>query len=483
MNELNNISEYQKIIFANGLDEDNLNYQDGIQALSNKYPFVVFITKKSDKSGIDGGASYEIDNIWFEGIRLTRFIGIDNTHNTLVVGDHTLKLKYDPNSGLIGLYDENELSSLTIHKILWSTYEAQTENTSISSFDNKFSIIFRYTLKENSSANANVENINKALSYIPNEYFDKISEMTVNTISNNIQYYKFVYKIKKPCYSYQDFSFISNYATDKSCSTRLKLFLHPESYIIDIKDESNNNVSLYGTNISLERNKEYSFTLTFDPLVDSNQLYHKLYLEASIDNNAFILDKNSIEIKQGIAQFKLSIPDVIPNNSINSALSLKVKYVLVESGSDGYYSNLKKNITINVNGETTDKFFYFGYSNPKLDTTKLVDYSSVDVGNYVWKDEEIENNYPDSWYSNKYFYCAIPVTYPDVLPRWGGYYHETTNEADCVNSIDNIPSINHSIPLDCTDWFTIESSRYTRNGIDFKIYKRKEKGKFYGFVK
>lgn len=485
MNDLNNISEYQKIIFANGLDESNINYTGGIEALSKKYPFVIFVTKQSNKSGIESGDSYEIDNIWFEGIRLTRFVGIDQSHNALTVGDHTLNLKFDPITGLIGLYDENELGSLSIESITWGegNIAVQPSQTTISSFNNKFSIVFKYVLKETSDTKADIENINKALSYVPLEYFDKISEENVEKTSKTQQTYKFTYKIKKPYNtSYQNFAFTSNYANDKSCSTQLKLYLHPESYNITLKDSDNNYVISNGSTYNLEGDKVYSLSLDFNPLVDSNQTYHQLYTELTV-NEPFHIDQLQKEIKNGVVNYTLYTPIVDPNSEIGTTLGIRVKFVIPNNSNydnDNYYPSLEKNLIINVKGEITDKFFYFGYFDPRLDTTQLIDCSTVDIGNYIWKDSEIGNTqHEDSWYANKYFYCAIPIAYPEVLPRWGGYYHETIDEADCVDN----GTINHSNPLDCTDWFTVENTRYTRNGIDFKIYKRKVQGKFYGFVK
>lgn len=484
MNNLNNISEYQKIIFANGLDESNINYTDGIEGLSKKYPFVVFITKQSDKTRIDGGESYEIDNIWFEGIRLTKFVGIDNTHNTLTVGDHTLKLKFDPVTGLIGIYDENELASLTIESISWNNDINSVNSpyqTTISSLNNKFSIIFKYVLNEsNNNLNSNIENINKALSFIPIDAFEKVGEESVQTVSNLIQYYKFTYKIKKPYYSFQDFSFISNYANDKSCNTQLKLYLHPESYAITMRDENNNVITSNGSTYNLKENTQYSLSLSFTPLVDSNQLYHQLYTELTIGDQ-FDIDAIQKEIKNGIVNYTITTPDVNPNSQLITELGILIKFVTPnESNNEGYYSNLNKTLTFNIAGETTDKFFYFGYDDPRLETTQYIDYSSKDIGNYIWEDTEIGNNQSDeSWYADKYFYCAIPVTYSDVLPRWYAYNHESTESSDCVDD----GTINHSNPLDCITWFDTISSRYTRNGIDFKIYKHKVKGKFYGFIK
>lgn len=465
MTNINNISEYQKIIFANGIDESNISYDGGIWSLSKKYPFVVFITKKSDFS------EYNVDNIWFDGVRLTRFIGIDSSHNTLQIGDHTLALKFDYESGLLGIFDENELNTLSIETI---SYENYSYNGALSqrifSKNNTFKITFKYQIQDNGS-NSNIQSISKALNFNPSLYFDKISESNegVDT-SNTIQYYSFTYKIKKPLLTLTDFIFTSNYSSDKNCKANLILYLNPESYILSLKDQNNSSSIISGDTINLDQEESYLLNFDFTPLVNSN-VNHQIYVD--LGNTSSLTMVGNITNKtiiNGNVSFSFITPKVTANSTKTIKLSITI-YCIINSNERINYTNLNKTLTINIKGEETNKFFYFGYSDPRLDSTKLVDYSSKDIGNYEFTGNEIEANEIESYYNGKYFYLAIPLEYSDVLPRWYAWFQNSSNAND------------KSTPLVCTSWFNIINTRFTKNGIDFKIYQRKVTGKFYGFVK
>ena len=75
-NILRNMSDFEKIIFVNNINENDLPQHEisGMSELSRLYPFVMFLTNQL----INGNS---ISNIWHDGLRLTRFIGIDEEHS------------------------------------------------------------------------------------------------------------------------------------------------------------------------------------------------------------------------------------------------------------------------------------------------------------------------------------------------------------------------------------------------------------------
>ena len=97
---------------------------------------------------------------------------------------------------------------------------------------------------------------------------------------------------------------------------------------------------------------------------------------------------------------------------------------------------------------------------------------------YLFQKEEHTDANGDKYYTNP-DYLRLEDIGIDYLKE----KEDINNRASVYTSAVKYDQINHSIPLDCVDWFTVENNRYTRNGIDFKIYKRKIIGKFYGFVK
>ena len=119
-NNLNlNMSDYQKIIFANNINENTLKYEqsdiNSIKKLSEKYPFVVFFTNYVGENGETNNQT--IHNIWENGFRLTRFVGVDPNANKIQVGDHTLKLYFDYDTGLLSIIDDNKLQKIELYAV------------------------------------------------------------------------------------------------------------------------------------------------------------------------------------------------------------------------------------------------------------------------------------------------------------------------------------------------------------------------------
>lgn len=98
MNNLINMSEYEKIIFVNGIDE-----KQNIETLSKNYPFVVFFANSESP---DPTWKEEITNIWKNGIRLTKFVGIDTNNCSVEINGHIIKLGFNYKTGLLSLYED-----------------------------------------------------------------------------------------------------------------------------------------------------------------------------------------------------------------------------------------------------------------------------------------------------------------------------------------------------------------------------------------
>ena len=104
-NILNNMSDFEKIIFVNNINEDIISVNGGMSLISTQYPFVLFLTNQT----VNNGAT-KISNLWYNGVRLTRFIGIDNGHSTIDLGHgRKVRLYFDYDTGKLGIYDFNQL--------------------------------------------------------------------------------------------------------------------------------------------------------------------------------------------------------------------------------------------------------------------------------------------------------------------------------------------------------------------------------------
>ena len=50
-NILNNMSDFEKIIFVNNINEDIISVNNGMQSISEQYPFVLFLTNQTINDG------------------------------------------------------------------------------------------------------------------------------------------------------------------------------------------------------------------------------------------------------------------------------------------------------------------------------------------------------------------------------------------------------------------------------------------------
>lgn len=467
MNNIINMSEYQKVIFVNGIDEGNNNITN-ISALSKDYPFVVFITNNSAAP-----VSYDIRNMWIAGQRLTRFVGIDKTHNTINIGDHKLYLKFDYETGLIGVYDINDLDKIKIVGISYKRVNSSITTTinginpddiyDINTEDNKFSIIFEYHVKD--EENADITSISKTLSYNCDD-FVKISESSSSISDDRLtQNYVFDYNIVRPTNNGKTVTFTSGYSNEITCYGNFNLFVNPTSYVIKINGASISN------QVNLERGNEYTIDLQFTPNNISSSDKHKLFASLTIDNTQYIKIKNNesnnqlIEISNGHAYFNVEVIEDIPlNQRITSLLSFKISYQIGEEELTTYNNSvLTKQVNAFIDGETSDRYFYFGYENP-IENTSLLTHYNNNIGEVLWShDEDTENH------DGQYFYCAIPSVYSDIIkPRWDAYVIDENNEKDY---------------LSCQEWFDIIGNNIRINNIEFVVYQKRLPGNFYGRIK
>ena len=460
MNNIINMSEYQKVIFVNGIDEGNNNITN-ISALSKDYPFVVFITNNSAAP-----VSYDIRNMWIAGQRLTRFVGIDKTHNTINIGDHKLYLKFDYETGLIGVYEINDLDSIRIVGISYKPVNSSITTTiiediyEINAEDNKFSIIFEYHVRE--EENADITSISKTL-YCDNDDFVKIGESSLFISDDRYtQKYKFDYNIVRPTNNGKTVTFTSGYSNEITCDGNFNLFVNPINYVIKINGASVSN------QVNLERGNEYTIDLQFTPNNISSSDKHKLFASLTIDNTQYIKIKNNesnnqlIEISNGHAYFNVEVIEDIPlNQRITSLLSFKISYQIGEEELTTYNSStLTKQINAFIDGETSDRYFYFGYENPIENTSLLTHYNNI--GEVLWSHDVDDTENHDG----QYFYCAIPFAYSYIIPRWDAYVIDENNEKDY---------------LSCQEWFDKETKII--NDIKYIVYQKILPGNFYGRIK
>ena len=208
----------------------------------------------------------------------------------------------------------------------------------------------------------------------------------------------------------------------------------------------------------------------FTPNNISSSDKHKLFASLTIDNTQYIKIKNNesnnqlIEISNGHAYFNVEVIEDIPlNQRITSLLSFKISYQIGEEELTTYNSStLTKQINAFIDGETSDRYFYFGYEKPIENTSLLTHYNNI--GEVLWShDEDTENH------DGQYFYCAIPSVYSDIIkPRWDAYIIDGNNEKDY---------------LSCQEWFDIIGNNIRINNIEFVVYQKRLPGNFYGRIK
>lgn len=490
MDNLINMSDHEKVIFVTGIDEskntefngDSSSLESGyVQALSAGYPFAVFFTTDEDLSESLG---YPIMNIWkgahingeTKGVRLTRFIGVDEDNNELQIGDHTVKLIFDYHTGKIGLYDANKLERLEIVEINYidlygNRVTKMTDTAEVNSKDNKFSLVLKYVSSEGNAKNiSNVVNIdtNDFVLLTKNKLIGTYVENEDETSINN----EYVFQIKNDTFKDVNsvrYEIVSAYSTDKYITTQLTLLLNPIRY------ELTYNNSLLGSMIyEIGTDQHAKIDVNFEPSNVTSYYQRELYLKVtSKDTNYVTIDGEAerlIEIENGHCSFVIDTVEQVINNDISVQLEFDIYYKRLNEPLAKYsYAPLSQTRTIILRGNYVDTFWYAGYDNPlETDITdKLMPFDSIGAGNvilYDWDDPEKSLGLDDNATSR--FYIAIPNSYKDVIkPRWDAYVIE--------NSI--------KYHVDCSNWFRPLERKNIKN-IEFQIYESKFLGKFYGKI-
>ena len=476
MNNLNSISEYQKIVFVKGLNELSDELSNGkIQELSRDYPFVVFITN-------DNVNDNPIKNLWIEGTRLTRFRGIDPAKSIINVGNYTFKLNFDYETGLLSLDNALALSEIRIYKYKFISLNSNNQEykdpdpndpIEINSKDNTFSIIYKFIGGEDISYEE-MNSISKSLIYNDNEYIIQTGQYNIldpeslqEIQEDNVQYVEYTYVIKQT--KLGDNYYVNYYSPSydgvEYDNMHLRLFLNPTDYDILI-----NNVNVTNEEyVHLISNTEYEVTLIFKPTnINSYSSEHKIYVNLTSNNNISVIGSNDIEIYDSTCKFRILTPNVTHNTSIEANLTVDVLYQINSVEIQHYTLKNNQNHRLLITGEQSDSYFYFGYNTimsiddfePNLEYKENIGESIL----YDGFEDATEVN------ANEYFYCVIPKEYRNIVKAlWGAY------------TIDL--STNQKKYLDCLKYWFVEVGLKTINNIEFIIYRREKEGKFYGKIK
>lgn len=460
------MSDYQKIIFANNINENNIEglggYGNGqtinnIRSLSKAYPFVVFFTKYTGNET----KGNEIDNIWIDGVRATRFVGVD-PNSSITIGDRTIKLHFDYQTGLLSFKDANQLKAIKLigykynkaDQYNYSINETLTgitqfvpysynSITSINAVDNKFKLIFEFEVEDG----ADISLISKALNInsisTVDKHFNIISgpkHVTDRTEYSNTS--------TKKCYEYEcqivyDTERMSNnlYNAVSQYDNTIK-FPDTNGFGLNLRlNPVNYDVVLYETgtkvtnNIELKANKEYRFDVNIYPNGNIENVY-TYPIEDTNKELKFIVESgntNYIEIlnnqEQSILSNKITFT-LKTNNATNSIIPINLK-LKNHSWTDDFTYNLIKSFNINLGGGTV--FFYCGYDVPENTDTfksKMHDITN-NINNkdltplYDWK----TNNWGISDNDNKYFYIVFTSGYEDVICScWDCYITSGTSK-------------------------------------------------------
>ena len=301
------ISDYEKIIFVNNINETN--QKDLIK--STNYNFAVFFTKDTNIPA-NWPWGTDIKNIWYGGQRLNRFIGIDQNNCTLSVGNHTVKLTFDYEEGLLGISDTNKLSRIEFVSLSYTDaysntlIETNNYNNIINSKDNTFILTIRFYAENNNDASKISDGINiKCESNNPNiQLLNYVGEtISLNGLSADRQYrFKIIYDTEIPANSLgnRSYTIIPDYDTTKSLKLNLTLRLNPTSfnvidkatgYVVTSKTYSNlttETINIFNVNIAPTSNEAYTYPVSHD----NRKLYIKV--ESSNTNAATINGNNAV---------------------------------------------------------------------------------------------------------------------------------------------------------------------------------------------
>lgn len=482
-----NISDYEKIIFVNNISE-NTNQKDLVT--DKNYNFAVFFTNNTDIPANWPISAWgpKIKNIWYGGQRLNRFIGIDQNNCTLSVGNHTVKLTFNYEKGLLGISDTNKLSKIEFVSLSYTDaysntlIETNNYNNVINSKDNTFILTIRFYAENNNDASKISDGINiKCESNNPNiQLLNYVGEtISSNGLSADRQYrFKIIYDTEIPANSLgnRSYTIIPDYDTTKSLKLNLTLRLNPTSfnvidnatgYVVTSKTYSNlttETTNIFNVNIAPTSNEAYTYPVSHD----NRKLYIKV--ESSNTNAATINGNNAVSYIPITYNnyFEVTAHPAPLNEIISSTITVSIVYG--DNHNSFYNDDLSYSFTVNVGG-VSGGIYYVGYENPTLDTFNLSLLQELDNVSilYDWETTTLQEN------TDKDFYVVIPESeVNNIYPRWDGF---TLN--------GNTKTYNH-FASPCNTWNTrfVQLSNKNLKNVNCVIFKSIDafKGKFYGKI-
>lgn len=498
-NNTYSMSDYQKIVFVNNLNESSELIKD------NRYNFAVFFAN-SDISEISNLDNYnypnKLINIWHQGQRINRFIGIDKFNNSINVSEtESYVLKFDVNSGLLSLMKADALESISLVKVFWTPFDNNdtnyeiTDSTSftVDAADNLFTIRIQYTTTSNFNINQIINTLKTSLSLtcVSNNSNIQLVNATVGDINsyNNQAYIDYQYKILYETYNQNNWgvngnniSYNINGGYNKTINNiKFYLNLNPTSIKI-INPSTNREISstININNISGTYNLTYNVEITpngastwMNPSYNPN---HPIYLVVKTsDKNQISINEagNSdiayIQLNSGNNLFHLTSKNISANELVSANISVWLEY-RGEEFHNNNRNNCTKSFTITLSGVTNEYLFYYGYLKPEngFDISNMIDYDKDEYGNHyanntviydynTGRGADLENQY-------RTFYVAIPRFDKD-------------NVKLCYDVYNNAGEYN-----DASVYFDVISETTTINNTNYIVYASKQPGKFYGKI-
>ena len=483
-NILNNMSDFEKIIFVNNINEDIINVNGGMIPISTQYPFVLFLTNQTINDG-----AIKISNLWHNGVRLTRFIGIDNGHSTIDLGNgHEVRLHFDYNTGKLGIYDVNPLNLISIVNIGYRDYDGPklidgNKDTVVDSINNTFDIYIRF---ESESDESDVSKINNELYFYDNESTALTTDFAVinksyedQNLTDKTITYKYTCKINKDTFinnTSNQYKIVSPYSSNVSALTRdISLYLNPESYNIEsngIIIPNNGNITYSLDNI---KNNSIDLSLNFSPHNITTNDRKKLYVKIKDDSGLISNDiETKYDIVNGVSKISLKVNSEAIESNTSKTIKLKINvYRKIENNELKY--PLEKTINITITGRQSNKFIYCGYTNPiNINFSDLISFEDKKVGTDVlWSWDKQPDGHEISTESTNPFYIAIPSEYVNIIkPRIDAYVIKTLNGSERHEYVDNSNAFNLINP----------DAVIANQTFKFYIYESTFKGFYYGKI-
>ena len=445
------MSDFEKIIFVNNINEDIISVNNGMQSISEQYPFVLFLTNQT----INDGVIRNISNLWHNGVRLTRFIGIDNDHSTIDLGNgHEVRLDFDYNTGKLGIYDVNPLKSISIVDIGYTDYygpQSMGGNiaTVVDSINNTFDIYVKFESEK--TEDADVSKINNELYFYDNESTVLTTDFVVinksfekQNLSDKTITYKYTCKINKDTFinnTSNQYKIVSPYSSNVSALTHdISLYLNPESYSIEsngIIISNNGNITYSLDNL---KNNSIDLSLNFSPHNITTNDRKKLYVKIKDDSGLISNDtETKYDIVNGVSKISLKVNYEAIESNTSKTIKLKINvYRKIENNELKY--PLEKTINITITGRQSNKFIYCGYTNPiNINFSDLISFEGKTPGiDVLWSWKDHIDEYEISTESTNRFYIAIPSEYVNIIkPRIDAYVIKTLNGNERHEYVDN----------------------------------------------